>query len=122
MSITFTWSITKLEVVPTLENKSNVVTNVEWFLEGKDTENNITASIAGVRGFGLSDNFTPYDQLTEAQVLDWCFAPETMSWTSADNVEHSNIKHLKQEAEEQVTGQIERQLVKKQSEPALPWV
>jgi hypothetical protein len=37
-------------------------------------------------------------------------------------VAQSTTKHLKDEGEAQVTGQIQRQLATKSTEPALPWI
>ena len=122
MAISFKWSVSKLRVIPQQGDKSNVVSVVEWLVEGTDDVNNITASSCGIRSFVLGDTFTPFDQLTEQQVLDWCFAPEVVTWTDNDSVEHSVTKHLKDEGEAQVTGQIARQLAVKAIEPALPWI
>jgi len=121
MAISFKWSVSKLRVIPQLDNKTNVVSVVEWFVQGTDDVNLITASASGIRSFVLGDTFAPFDQLTEQQVLDWCFEPETVTWIDRDEVEQSIIKHLKNEGETQVTGQIERQLAQKQFEPTLPW-
>jgi len=121
MSLIFKWSITKLQVIPQHDDKQNVVVAVDWLVNANDEVNLLTASAAGTKQFVLGAFFIPYDQLTEQQVLNWCFAPETIVWTDLDGVEHSSINYLKDEWEAQVTGQIERQLAKKQSEPALPW-
>jgi hypothetical protein len=121
MAISFKWSVSNLRVIPQQGDKSNVVSVVEWLVQGTDDVNLITASASGIRSFVLGDTFTPFDQLTENQVLDWCFEPETITWIDRDDVEQSVTKHLKEEGEAQVTGQIERQLAKKVLEPALPW-
>ena len=121
MAISFKWSVSKLRVIPQQGEKSNVVSVVEWFVQGTDDVNLITASASGIRSFVLGDTFTPFDQLTEQQVLDWCFEPEKITWIDRDEVEQSIIKHLKNEGETQVTGQIKRQLAQKQFEPTLPW-
>lgn len=122
MAISFKWSISKLRVIPQQNNKSNVVCEAEWLVSGTDDVNNITKAMSGLRGFVLGDTFTPFDQLTEEKVLEWCFAPEVTTWTDIDNVEQSITKFLKEEGEAQVTGQITRELAEKDSEPALPWI
>jgi hypothetical protein len=119
MAITFKWSITKVQVAPLHEGKSNVVTNVEWRCDG--TDGDLSAACAGVRELVLGDTFTEYAQLSEQQVLDWCFADETITFNDIDGNSRTIIKHLKVEGEEQITGQIERQLAQKAAEPALPW-
>jgi hypothetical protein len=121
MAISFKWSISKLRVIPQQSDKSNVVSVVEWLVQGTDDVNLVTASISGIRSFVLGDTFTLFEELTEQQVLDWCFAPEIVTWTDDENVEHSVTKNLKSDTEAQVTGQIERQLAKKIVEPNLPW-
>jgi hypothetical protein len=121
MAISFKWSITKLRVIPQYSGKSNVVCEAEWLVSGTDDVNNITKAMSGLRGFVLGNAFTPFDQLTEAQILDWCFAPEVTTWTDMDNVKQATTKHLKEDGEAQVAGQIARQLAQKESEPALPW-
>ena len=121
MANTFKWSIQKLRVAPQQDDKTNVVVQADWLCVAVNKENEIQTAASGVRTFTLGDSFTPFDQLTEEQVLEWCFAPEVVTWTDKDNVEQSTTKHLKAEGEAQVTGQIERQLAQKAAEPALPW-
>jgi hypothetical protein len=119
MSVTFKWSITKVCVAQQNE-KLNVVIKAEWFLTGTDGE--LTASASGYRDFTLGDSFTNFDQLTEQQVLDWCFAPEEITLVDREGAVTTFTKLLKDESEAQVAEQIARQLAKKTSEPALPWV
>lgn len=113
--ITYKWLVEKMVTT----GANNAVTHVYWRCHGSNGQ--LDASCAGIRELILGNTFVPYDQLTEQQVLDWCFAPETIIWTNLQNEEQSIIKHLKDEGETQIAGQIERQLAKKQSEPALPW-
>ena len=69
MAITYTWTINSMSTMPTPE--PDFVVNVMWTLTGTDGTN--TASIDGntqitqVEG----DDFTPYADLTETQVLGW---------------------------------------------------
>jgi len=121
MAISFKWSVSKLRVIPQLDDKSNVVSVVEWLVQGTDDVNSISASMSGIRSFDLGGNFVAYDQLTEQQVLDWCFTPEVITWKDEDGVEHSVTKHLKDEGEARVAGQIQGRLEQMQIEPALPW-
>jgi hypothetical protein len=110
----YKWTINKVQVA-----QDNLIVKVDLIVTGIDGDN--SASAAYSRNLVRGDSFIPFDQLTEQQVLDWCFSPEIITWTDIDNVEQSITKHLKDEGEAQVTGQIERQLAQKQSEPALPW-
>lgn len=117
MSISFKWSVHRVRVIPTQGQRTNLITAVDWFCQAFDDVNNITTSAAGTRELTASDSFIPYDQLTEQQVLDWCFAPEVITLEDQTTI----TKLLKDEGEAQVTGQIERQLAQKAAEPALPW-
>lgn len=111
----FKWTINKVKVA-----EENLIVKVDLTVEGTDGDS--FAFAAYTRTLTRGDSFVPYEQLTEQQVLDWCFEPEVITWTDKDNVEQSITKHLKNEGEAQVTGQIERQLAQKASEPALPWI
>jgi len=93
--ISYIWKINKLQVA-----EDNLVVKVELSVMG--TDDGMSASVAYTRTLTRGDSFVPYDQLTEQQVLDWCFAPEVITWTDNDNVEQSITKHLKDEGEAQV--------------------
>jgi hypothetical protein len=73
------WSITKLVCFPEYESESNVVANIEWKAVATQTESGtvFTAEETGTTGSGFAPNitdFTPYNQLTQQQVLDWVWA------------------------------------------------
>jgi len=121
MSIAFKWSVNKIQVIPAQEGKTNIVTNVEWAVTATDNVNNLTASASGTRHLTLGDSFVNFDNLNEQQVLDWCFAPEVVTWVDLDNTTKTSTRLLKNEGETQVTEQIKRQLAQKETEPALPW-
>jgi hypothetical protein len=121
MANTFKWSIQKMRVAPQQADKTNVVIQADWLCVALNEENVFQAAASGVKNFTLGDGFTPFDQLTEQQVLDWCFAPEVVISTDLNGNEQSITKHLKNESEAQVTSQIANQLTQKQFEPALPW-
>jgi len=72
MAITYTWSINSLECYPTYEAQTDVVFNVSWSLRGKD-ENGVGSSRGGRTEvtYEAGDPFTPYNELTEEQVLGW---------------------------------------------------
>jgi hypothetical protein len=112
--VEFKWTVNKVQVA-----QDNLIVKVDLTVTGIDGDN--SASAAYTRTLTRGDSFVPYEQLTEQQVLDWCYAPEVITWTDRDNVEQSITKHLKNEGEAQVTGQIERQLAQKAAEPVLPW-
>lgn len=122
MSISFNWSITKLKIIPKLADRINVVVSADWFVQAVDNANQISASAYGNCEFVLSNSFTNYDQLTEEQILNWCFAPKTLRLVDqSDGIEKEVITHFKEDNEALVTKKIELQLAKKQTEPDLPW-
>ena len=106
MSITFNWSISKMQVIPEQDNRTNVVVKADWLVRAVDKNNNAASFASGVCSFSLGDTFTPFAELTEQQVLDWCFA----------------LENLKINTEAQVTEKIIRQINQKATEPALPWL
>jgi hypothetical protein len=110
----YKWIVSKVQVA-----ENNLVVKVDLTVTG--TDGDCSACAAYTRTLTRGDSFVPYEELTEQQVLDWCFAPEVITWTDKDNVEQSSIRLIKDEGETQVAGQIERQLAQKESEPALPW-
>ena len=111
----FKWSVNKVTVA-----EDNLVTRVELTVTATDSDN--TASAAYMRDLVRGDSFIPYAQLTEQQVLDWCFEPIVTTWTDINKKVQSSTRLIKDEGEAQVAGQIARQLTQKAAEPALPWV
>jgi len=79
--ITINWIIERLLVKPTEGSLTDVVITADWRCNGTettgsgDTEQTYSGTCYGSCSFAPpTGSFTPYDQLTEAQVLDWCFA------------------------------------------------
>lgn len=110
----YKWTVNKMQVA-----QDNLVVKVDLTVTGTDGDN--LASAAYSRNLIRGDSFVPYEQLTEQQVLDWCFEPIVTLWTDVDNVEHTSTRLIKDEGETQVADQIARRLAEKKSEPALPW-
>ena len=71
MTIQYIWGITKIKAYPTVEDKTNVICTVEWKLTITNGEYN--KQILGTISIPVVhlEPFTPYDQLTEEQVLGW---------------------------------------------------
>lgn len=101
-----TWSITQLSVYPQSEGEVDAVCSAAWNVSGTDGECN--GSLNGSTAFKLKPDepYTPFDQLTEAQVLGWVFA--------------SLGEEGKASAEADVDAQIEYAHSKIQPAP-LPW-
>ena len=70
----YTWVIERLDCYPERDNQTDVVFSIHWRLNAQD--GNYGASAYGTVGLTYSEGqpFTPYAQLTEAQVLGWLLA------------------------------------------------
>ena len=102
---TILWIIERLLVKPTEGSETNVVITADWRCNG--SQDQYSGTCYGSASFAApSGSFTPYDQLTEQQVLDWCYA---------NGVDQSAI-------EANVTAQIENQINPPIIAPPLPWV
>jgi hypothetical protein len=112
----FKWSVNKITVA-----ENNLVVQVDCTVTALEGGN--TASANYTRYLTRGDAFIPYDQLTEDQVLAWCFEPEVTILNNLfdDTLTKTITLLIKDEGEAQVAGQIARQLAQKESEPALPW-
>ena len=73
MSATITWVIEWMNCKPAEGSFTDVVVNAGWRCNGiQDTFN---ATMFGAASFSMPEGaFTPYDQLTQTQVLGWCWA------------------------------------------------
>jgi hypothetical protein len=102
--ITLSWIIERLLVKPTEGTLTDVVITADWRCNG--SQESFSGTCYGSCSFAPpSGSFTPYDQLTEQQVLDWCFA---------NGVDKTAI-------EANVTAQIENQINPPIIAPPLPW-
>lgn len=71
MAITYNWHIAQLDCYPEHEGNTDVVFVAHWRMDGTDGEH--TAGVYGSVGLTLDPeaDFTPYADLTEAQVVGW---------------------------------------------------
>jgi hypothetical protein len=71
MTITTAWNITQMDAYPEVDGYADVVITAHWRLTA--TDGTYTASMPGAVSFALdpSESFTPYADLTEAQVVGW---------------------------------------------------
>lgn len=74
MTITKTWAVAQMDAYPEYEGQSDVVFGIHWTLTASEGVHQ--AQIYGSHNMTLElgAQFTPYSELTEAQVLDWLFA------------------------------------------------
>jgi len=111
--MTINWIIERLLVKPTEGSLTDVVITADWRCNGTETTGTgddaktYSGTCYGSASFAPpTENFTPYDQLTEAQVLGWCFS---------NGVDQAAI-------EANVTQQIENQINPPVIAPPLPWL
>ncbi len=75
MSATFSWNINDIGAWPVCEGQSNVVAWAQWVCVASQevSGKTYTAQIQGSSCFSLQqgEDFTPYNQLTEEQILGW---------------------------------------------------
>jgi hypothetical protein len=103
--ITLSWLIERLLVKPTEGSLTDVVITADWRCNG--TQDKYSGTCYGSCSFAPpSGEFTPYPDLTQSQVLGWCYA---------NGVDKTAI-------EANVTLQIENQINPPVIAPPLPWV
>ena len=111
--MTILWLIERLLVKPTEGTLTDVVITADWRCNGTettgsgDTEQTYSGTCYGSCSFAPpSGSFTPYEDLTQEQVLDWCYT---------NGVDKTAI-------EANVTSQIENQINPPVVVLPLPWV
>lgn len=90
--MSITWKIEALDVKPTEGNLTDVVITAHWRCNGE--QDGQATSVYSTCSFSQpGDPFVPYDQLTEQQVLGWCWtsgvdkdATEAAVQTQLDNL------------------------------------
>ena len=102
---TLSWIIERLLVKPTEGSLTDVVITADWRCNG--TQDQYSGTCYGSCSFSPpSGEFTPYEDLTQEQVLGWCYA---------NGVDQSAI-------EANVSAQIENQINPPVIAPPLPWL
>lgn len=90
MTANITWEIQWMKVRPTEGSMTDVVVEAGWICNGAQTGGDTiyTASSYGSASFPAPEgSFTPYDQLTESQVLGWCWANGVDKALNEENVQ-----------------------------------
>jgi hypothetical protein len=91
MSTTFKWSITQMQCLAQAEGQTDVVITAAWNCEGVEASGDKTyaSNYSGSASFTLdsSSSFTPFDQLTQAQVLGWVWQNPNLQSTVEANVQ-----------------------------------
>ncbi len=105
MNISINWIIERLLVRKVEGTYSDVVITADWRCNG--TQDQYSGTCYGSASFAPpTGSFTPYEDLTEQQVLGWCFA---------NGVDQAAV-------EANVTQQINDQINPPVIAPPLPWV
>ena len=103
--MTILWLIERLLVKPVEGSETNVVITADWRCNG--SQESFSGTCYGSCSFAPpSGSFTPYNELTEAQVLQWCYE---------NGVDKNAI-------EANVTAQIQNQINPPVVVLPLPWV
>jgi hypothetical protein len=109
MSATITWVIQWMQTTPTTATPPETVITAGWRCNGVETANTVdyVGTAFGSTTFPMPEGtFTPYDQLTQEQVLGWCWA---------NGVDQTVV-------EASVQSQINSQINPTVIQPPLPWV
>jgi hypothetical protein len=103
--ITLSWIIERLLVKPVEGSLTDVVITADWRCNG--TDGTYSGTCYGSSSFAPpSGSFTPYDQLTEAQVIGWCFA------------NGANKTAIEANVTQQIADQVNPPIIA----PPLPWL
>ena len=107
MAITNTWGVVQMDAYPAHDGETDVVFQVHWTLTA--TDGTYTGYVYGSVGVSLdpASPFTPYADLTEAQVIGWVQA--AMGTEQVDAYE-ANVA-------QQIADQVNPPVVT----PPLPW-
>jgi hypothetical protein len=67
---TFVWTISALSTLPQVDGQLDVVVNATYTIDG--TDGDVSSSLRGIQQFTYTGGaFTPFDQLTQDQVIGW---------------------------------------------------
>jgi hypothetical protein len=107
MAITNTWAVVQMNCYPEYDGETDVVFTVHWTLTGEEA--GFTGYVYGSVGVTLTEGstFTPYDQLTEAQVIGWV----------QDALGEDQVTAYEDNVAQQIIDQIDPPVVT----PPLPW-
>ena len=107
MTITNTWAVQQMDAYPEEDGETDVVFNVHWTLSG--TDGTYQGYVYGTQGVTINPDvpFTPYEDLTEAQVIGWV----------QDAMGAEQVASYEANVAQQIEDQIDPPVVT----PPLPW-
>lgn len=88
---TFIWTITQMWAKPVEGSYTDVVVTAQWncqAVDGSYQTNNFGTS----NFYSVGNPFTPYDQLTQDQVLSWCWG--TVNKTEIERITDVQLQNL----------------------------
>jgi hypothetical protein len=108
MTIANTWAVQQMDAYPEYNGETDVVFTVHWTLNG--TDGTRTAGVYGAVRLTLEEGatFTPYADLTEAQVIGWVQAA----------LGEEQVTSYEATVAQQIADQINPPVVT----PQLPWI
>jgi len=108
MTITNTWAVVQMDAYPEEGGETDVVFNVHWTLSG--TDGTYSGSVYGSQNVSIDPDapFTPYADLTEAQVIGWVQAA----------LGEEQVASYEANVAQQIADQMDPPVVT----PPLPWV
>ena len=111
MAVTNTWSVVQMDAYPEFDGHPDVVFVVHWTLSGTETVSGTTynGGVYGSVGVTLDEGatFTPYADLTEAQVIGWV----------QDALGEDQVTAYEANVAQQIADQVNPPVVT----PPLPW-
>ena len=108
MAVTYTWSVVQMDAYPEEDGETDVVFNVHWTLAGIDQTYQGYAYGSQSVSIDPDAPFTPYDDLTEAQVIGWVQAA----------MGEEQVASYEANVAQQIEDQIDPPVIT----PPLPWV
>ena len=110
---TITWSIEQLSCYPDVDNHIDVVFSAAWRVNGVDDTSGtpLYATVYGTQSVAPYDGktpFTPYADLTQAQVIGWV----------QDAMGSEQVAAIVANIEQQIENQVNPPIVT----PPLPWI
>jgi hypothetical protein len=107
MTTTYQWTIQAMDCVPQEDGHTDVVVVAHWNVSA--TDGAYTSSVYGTQSFTYDPetSFTPYDQLTQEQVVGWVQAGMGIDAVTA----------LQENLDQQIANQVNPPIVT----PPLPW-
>ena len=108
MSNTYEWKAERLDAYPQKDGFNEVVFTVHWRVNANDGDDH-NATVYGTQWVELDPegDFTPYDKLTQEQVLSWVKSA----------MGDGKIAEIESYLDQQIANQINPPVVS----PALPW-